>query len=114
MKCCTDDIWAKEGVRGFYRGVLSPVMGRSPIAAILFAGLGFSGRKLEEERPDWSENSRNFLSGMFAGFCYTNVAFGFDLLKVRLQNVRTGHLTYSETIRDIYQKEGIKGFTRGY
>lgn len=55
-----------------------------------------------------------FLSGMFAGACYTNVAFGFDLLKVRLQSVRSGRMTYGETIQDIYSKEGLAGFTRGY
>ena len=57
---------------------------------------------------------KNFLSGFFAGFCYTNVAFIFDLLKVRAQEQKTKQMSYSKEIARIYSEEGIKGFSRGY
>jgi len=55
-----------EGLRGFYRGVLSPVLGRSPISAILFTGLGTAQRKLES-KENLGVNTKNFLAGFFAG-----------------------------------------------
>lgn len=88
-------------------------MGRSPIAAIMFFVQGFANRKLDK-RPNLNINVKNFVSGVFAGFFYTNMAFVFDLLKVKQQNVRDGKSTYRAQISSIYQKEGISGFTRGY
>ena len=54
------------------------------------------------------------LSGAFAGFCYTNVAFVFDLLKVRAQNSKSTQMSYSQEIKRIYRVEGLKGFAKGY
>jgi len=55
-----------------------------------------------------------FLSGLFAGFMYTNVAFIFDLLKVRAQENKNSQMSYMKEISRIYKREGIKGFSRGY
>ena len=54
------------------------------------------------------------LSGAFAGFCYTNVAFIFDLLKVRAQFNQTRQVSYPKEIRQIYKQEGLRGFMKGY
>ena len=54
------------------------------------------------------------LSGGFAGFCYANVAFIPDLLKVRKQYIETKPKSYLEEISHIYRKEGLRGFFRGY
>jgi len=75
------EIYRFEGVRGFFKGVLSPVIGRAPISAVLYTSQGFAKRILME--TDLNINLKFFLSGFFAGLCYTNVAFIFDLLKVR-------------------------------
>lgn len=61
-----------------------------------------------------SENTKVALSGLFAGFWYTNTAFIFDLLKVRKQHSKTTPKSYSEEIRHIYKTEGMRGFLRGY
>ena len=42
------NIYHSEGVRGFYRGVMSPVLGRSPLAGVMWANLGFAKRKLQK------------------------------------------------------------------
>jgi len=54
------------------------------------------------------------LSGAFAGFAYTNVAFVFDLLKVRKQFHKTVPKSYTEEISSIYKTEGLRGFLKGY
>jgi len=57
------------------------MIGRSPISAILFTSLESSKSFLANY--DMTMNQRMAMSGSFAGFMYTNVAFIFDLLKVR-------------------------------
>ena len=59
-------------------------------------------------------NLRHFLSGSFAGLVYTNIAFVFDLLKVRAQHESRKEIKYTEEIAKIYKKEGLRGFFRGY
>ena len=54
------------------------------------------------------------LSGSFGGFCYTNVAFIFDLLKVRAQFENKKNMNYTDEIRRIYRNEGPRGFYNGY
>lgn len=54
------------------------------------------------------------LSGAFAGICYTNVAFIFDLLKVRKQYHKSEPLSYRGEISRIYRTEGMRGFLNGY
>ena len=78
------DIYRNEGVFGFYKGVLSPVFARWPVNAVLFGGKEFARRYVDRFKF-LSCDAKNFISGMFAGFCYTNSAFVFDLLKVRAQ-----------------------------
>ena len=51
---------------------------------------------------------------MFAGFSYVNVAFIFDLLKVRAQNNKRKQIKYGEEIMNIYRSEGLRGFMKGY
>ena len=55
-----------------------------------------------------------FWSGAFAGFWFTNVAFVFDLLKVRKQFHKTKPKSYTEEISHIYRTEGARGFFKGY
>lgn len=86
---------------------------RSPITAVLFFANGTARRRLEE-RPNINVNVKHFTAGAFAGFCYTNVAFIFDLLKVRAQERQDANMSYIKEIKRIYADEGLKGFTRGY
>ena len=62
----------------------------------------------------WNVNLRNFAAGFFAGFCYTNVAFIFDLLKVRAQENKDKVMKYHKEIIRIYQEDGLMGFSKGY
>ena len=81
IRSCVTDIYRNEGMNGFFKGVLSPITARVPISASLFLALGFAKRKLEHSTMN--ENLRHFLCGFFAGFMFTNIAFVFELLKVR-------------------------------
>ena len=54
------------------------------------------------------------MAGMFAGFCYTNASFVFDLLKVRAQHEKRTRMSYREEIARIYKTDGLNGFAKGY
>ena len=78
LRACMRDIYYFEGLKGFYKGLLSPVVGRAPIAAMyvpnlnlnnphfrMFSGNGYAKRKLEN--VDVGVNAKNFMAGFFAG-----------------------------------------------
>ena len=54
------------------------------------------------------------MSGFFAGLMYTNIAFVFDLLKVRAQHNKQKNISYRKEIGRIYRNEGFAGFFNGY
>ena len=39
-----------QGIQGLYRGMLSPLLGVTPINAIMFLGYGF-GKKIQQSSP---------------------------------------------------------------
>ena len=80
----------------------------------LFASRQFALKKLNEADTKLGENTKMAMAGAFAGIFYTNVAFVFDLLKVRKQFHKTIPKSYSEEIRHIYKTEGLRGFLKGY
>ena len=80
----------------------------------LFGSRQFSSKKLNESNTSLGVNTKMLLSGAFAGFSYTNVAFIFDLLKVRKQYHKTVPKSYAEEISYIYKTEGMRGFFNGY
>lgn len=110
---CVRDLYKFEGARGFFRGMASPVLSRTPLSAILFITQG-QARRFFDKQPQLNSSTKHFLSGFFAGFCYTNCAFIFDLMKVRMQERKQFDLRYSDEIKRIYKEDGLKGFTRGY
>lgn len=95
--------------------MMSPLLGRTPVAASLFFAQGYSYRTLTEKAPSLSSVHCNFLSGVFSGFIYLNVSFPFDFLKILMQSkIGQKDLTYWGEIKSIYHREGLYGFTRGY
>jgi solute carrier family 25 carnitine/acylcarnitine transporter 20/29 len=104
----------KEGFRGFFKGVLSPLVSRTPVSSALYFSQGYAYRKIDTH-SQFGSVAKQSLAGAFAGFVFANVAFPFDLMKVKkqanLKRIQTGYL---EELTQIYKAEGMKGFTRGY
>ena len=48
LRKCMSDIYRHEGVRGFFKGVLSPMLGRWPITALLFGSREWAFRTVEK------------------------------------------------------------------
>lgn len=61
---CGKQVFKKEGVRGFYKGMAFPLIGVAPLYAITYFGFTI-GKQLQQERPyDPLSNTQLFIAGM--------------------------------------------------
>ena len=99
---CVRDIYRFEGFLGFYKGVISPMVGRTPIAATLYSSREYALRELEKF-DSLGVNQRHAVAGMFAGFSYASIAFFFDQLKVRAQGDDKKAINYRQEMSRMYR-----------
>ena len=99
MHRIVSDIYAKEGLRGFLKGMMSPLVSRTPVAASLFFAQGYSYRRLTEQHPNMSSTTKHFYSGMVGGFVCLNISFPFDFLKILMQSKIGQDVTYWGEVR---------------
>lgn len=105
---CFRKLVAKDGFRGIYRGMSSPLAGVAAINAIVFGVYGNTQRNLQN--PD-SLNS-HFIAGAAAGFFQSFFCSPMELAKSRLQvsNDPDGPL---KCLKKIYTTQGFSGLFRG-
>ncbi|KAJ8982882.1 hypothetical protein NQ317_004312, partial [Molorchus minor] len=106
---CLRSIISKEGIRGVYRGVTSPLLGVAGINAIVFGVYGNVQRKLSN--PD--SLASHALAGGTAGLFQSFICSPMELAKSRLQvgdPISKGPL---ECLMRIYTNEGFRGVFRG-
>lgn len=98
----------KEGLRGIYKGISSPLLGVAAINAIVFGVQGGTRKKFEDQNSLFS----HFIAGAAAGFLQSFVCSPMELAKTRLQ-VSEPNLSLTKCIRNIYEAEGFRGLYRG-
>ena len=92
-------IYHNEGVRGFYKGVMSPLASRTPISASLYFTQGYSYRWIESSGRDFGPVQKHAIAGACAGFVFANISFPFDLMKVKKQaNLNRTGSTYRDEL----------------
>jgi solute carrier family 25, member 44 len=120
-------VWKEAGFYGLYRGFIPSVMTYAPASSIWWSTYSFTkphavepvGRFLnfctptDSEPSEWTmERCTESLCGGISGATAGLLTNPMDVIKVRRQlsanEVRTRHL-----IIDLYQCEGLLGFTRG-
>lgn len=112
---CFRSTLEKEGVRGLYKGMSSPMAGVAAVNAILFGVYGNMQRRM----PDPESLSAHFMAGAAAGFTQSVVASPMELAKTRVQIQDTGSSTLQKyrsplhCIREVYRTEGFRGVFRG-
>lgn len=80
---CTKNIFQKEGLFAFYRGMLSPMYGEAANCCFSFGIFGFLKRFQEMYNYNlWSITA----SGAFSGLACTVILAPTDLIKIRLQS----------------------------
>lgn len=103
-------IYIKEGINGYYRGIISVYFGIIPKNAIRFTSFNLYNQKLENK----------FISGLFAGITESVlVVTPTDVCKLRIQTQYNSlkdpiiSKNLNQIIKDIYNSQGIKGFYKG-
>ncbi len=92
MAECIRKILKHEGPSGFYKGVLSPMIGLAPVNAFGFAGNEIGKRALKPY--NMNENSRLILSGFFAGWMSLFAYVPLEMCKVTAQKNNMEHVKY--------------------
>jgi solute carrier family 25 carnitine/acylcarnitine transporter 20/29 len=112
----------REGVRGLYKGLSSPITGDSLTNCLVFGVYGLTRRaqlqadQTEEHFPLLSLTQIG-LAGGAAGLIGGLIQSPVELIKIKLQIQTTGETrVYSgpiDCIKKIVKAEGMKGLTRG-
>ena len=82
---CVRITMAREGPSGFYKGLLSPLVGVGAYQAVCFASFDWAVRMLDvRDRGSSSEASRTLLAGTFSGICTVFVTAPTDHVKIQM------------------------------
>lgn len=105
---CLKSLVAKEGVKGVFRGVTSPLVGIAAINAIVFGVYGNCQKSFKDPNSLTSVT----IAGGVAGLVQSFICSPIELAKSRMQvsNKYSGPL---DCIRQIYANEGTRGVFRG-
>ncbi|XP_065902810.1 mitochondrial carnitine/acylcarnitine carrier protein-like isoform X2 [Dysidea avara] len=115
---CLYSTLQKEGVRGAYRGLLSPLIGVTPVYCLYFLGYS-TGKKMQLKNNDDILNMRQyFIAGMVAGLYSTVVYAPVERVKcvMQIQQGAKGAVKYSSSwdcAWQLYRQGGIRNIFRG-
>lgn len=116
---CAKKTIQKEGFRGLYKGMITPLVGITPIYAICFLGFGI-GKKLQTKDPDTPLTLLQIgNAGMLAGVFTTVIMAPGERIKCLLQ-IQSGdpkNAKYKGALdcaKQLYKEEGLfRGVYRG-
>lgn len=113
---CTTKVYLNGGVRSTYRGLIATFMRDIPSSGAYFAGYEFL--KKNGQQFFFTENTTaiTLLAGGFAGIFYWMIGIPADVVKSKIQTAPDGKYSngYQSVIKSILQKQGVKGFYRGW
>jgi len=104
---CLFDCVRKEGVRGLYRGMTSPLLGVAGINAVTF---GVNAQVLKQ-LPQPDSISSITIAGASAGLIQTSIVSPMELVKTQMQVC--GQTDISGTVSHITRLAGFGGLCRG-
>eukprot|EP00760_Papus_ankaliazontas_P008244 PhM_4_TR13706/c1_g1_i1/m.85628/K15109/SLC25A20_29, CACT, CACL, CRC1; solute carrier family 25 (mitochondrial carnitine/acylcarnitine transporter), member 20/29 len=70
-------------------------------------------RVCEDDLPFLQRAERRFITGWCGGICYCSVLYPFDTVKARMQLQSSPYRNIWHCAKDIWKKEGFRGFYRG-
>jgi len=120
MMDCIKQTVAKEGVRGLYKGMISPLAGITFVNAVQFSqymqGIYFFQNMLNMKKDERLPIAYVALAGSFAGIPQSMVEGPQDLLKAKMQVQKADNKLYSSTFdcgKKIVSQYGIRGVYQG-
>lgn len=119
---CIHKTFRKDGFRGFYRGLSSPVLGAALETAVVFSVFGQMARVLGGNSSEDLTMPQVVVAAGVAGFAVSHVLTPVELVKCRIQvqtnaTASTAVAKYRgpwDCIRSIAREEGVLGLFRGY
>jgi hypothetical protein len=102
---CIKDIYMKEGIRGFFKGIKSPLIGIPLEKSVVFTS-SYYVRNLNIFKNHYANT---FLGGVISGICCTLIVTPVEKFKIKLQNSST-----NTSLIEILKKEELKTFYRGW
>lgn len=107
---------AKDGPKGFYKGVISPLLGVTPMFAVSFWGYDL-GKQLvlsfRNKSPDLPLTiSEISLAGFFSAIPTTLIAAPFERIKVIMQ-IDKNNSNFIKTVKNLYSQGGINSIYKG-
>ncbi|KDO28283.1 hypothetical protein SPRG_06334 [Saprolegnia parasitica CBS 223.65] len=107
-------IAAKEGFRGFYKGMVSPIVSNAPINAVVFAIYGQASRALAGDAP--LSPGQQYLAGALAGLAQVTFSAPAELVKIQMQvDTRTSASSSFACARQIVRQHGVsRGLYHGW
>ncbi|CAO3659400.1 Mitochondrial carrier protein ymc2 [Rhizopus azygosporus] len=115
MMDCVKKTRANEGITGFYKGTMTPLVGIGACVSIQFVVLEAMKRYFSRnEKGALLSNGQLYMAGAASGVANSFVSGPVEHIRTRLQ-VQTG-AGYSgpiDCIRQIYNSHGIKGIYKG-
>src|SRR3989338_5437320 len=109
---CAKQLLAKEGVRGFYRGLPVNLIGVTPEKAIKLAA-NETFRELLENEDGSIDLAKEMLAGASAGFCQVIATNPMELLKIRMQMQATLPQAERQSTVQVIRSLGIRGVYQG-
>ena len=114
---CVRQLVRNNGLAGLYIGMSGTIAFRWQMA-FYFAGYELVRRRLAAARPDWSDMTVSFIAGGLGSNLLWCVGFPADTVKNRMMAqpdvMPRRYPTLRSCYRDIMQREGVRGFYRGF
>jgi len=116
---CAKKTVTKEGVKGLYKGMATPIVGVAPLYALCFFGFSI-GKKLQEPDPNKALTSAQlFKAGMLSGVLTTVITAPGERIKCLLQ-IQSGNspaeAKYRGPVhcaRELFREGGFRSLFRG-
>lgn len=112
---CIKGTVAKDGLLGFYRGVMPPLLGVTPMFAVSFWGYDM-GKKIvgnySGKKPEEFTVGQTSTAGFISAVPTTLVAAPFERVKVMMQ-IQSGKSSMGSVISEMYRTGGIRSIFKG-
>jgi len=101
-----------EGVLGFYKGTLTPLIGVGACVSIQFGVNEYMKRNVFNGSKHLT-NAQYYMSGAAAGLANSVLASPIEHVRIRLQTQLTGNAGPLDIIKRIYNTSGVSGIMKG-
>jgi solute carrier family 25 carnitine/acylcarnitine transporter 20/29 len=110
-------VYSGDGVKGFYKGVVPPIVSLTMLNMLNFSNYAFMTKTLNIDHSAKGFNPLVFVAGAAVGPAASFISTPFEFLKIQLQFSQKNSMPYKNTIdaaMQIYRSHGIKALYTGH